>query len=347
MPPKAWSAKQTFRNAVESTDNAEFQRPRRALRLVCPLELRFDHNPEQLKQLFGYIAEIRKHAEGSGRPLLLDLRRCRTIDPVGALLLAAEVEHFMRARPGRITGWEPIDPRAQRALAAFGFYRAIGWDHPDEQDKYIGVARIESGPLVSPNIPAKLGEIAELVSQSWSDKAFSNRVHGALNEALMNVIMHAYAPDLLERPVPKAAQRWWAAGFSPAPSETWIMALDHGVGIPGSAPSRHRNLEAFWLNAKQRPDDEIIYNLVVDENRSRTGLSQHGRGLPAMIALVKDRVETGAVWIISGKGLFLYGKLPRGKELVHHFPMDVPLTGTLVLWKLGRPLPTMKAPNES
>lgn len=224
-------------------------------------------------------------------------------------------------------------------LIASGFYRAIGWDHPDETERFPGIARITSGTGTAASIPAKLGDLAELVAETWSNEAFGNRVHGALNEALTNVIMHAYAPDLVDRPTPIASQRWWAGGFADlSAKEAWFIVLDHGVGIPRSAPMRHRDLKAFFAAAEIRPDHEIIFRLVVDDERSRTGLSQHGRGLPAMIDLIKDRVHSGVIWIISGSGVFLYGKVREGLELTKHFNMNTHYQGTLVLWKLGSPV---------
>lgn len=347
QPPRAWSARHAVRDAVSEADNVAFPRPKRYRRLVTPRRLSFDSNPTQLQELFGYLAQIRGHVERGARPLLLDLRRCEHIDPVGAMLLAAEVEHFVRIRPNRISGWEPHSRIVQATLVASGFYRAIGWERPDDAPRFPGMARITSGTGSGPSIPAKLGEVAELVDETWANPAFGNRVHGALNEALTNVIMHAYAPDLVERPVPVTAQRWWAAGFgNPSNNEAWFIVLDHGVGIPASAPARHRDLKAFFVAATKRPDHEIINLLVSDDQRSRTGLSQHGRGIPAMVDLIKERVTSGVIWIVSGSGVFLYGKVREGVELTQHFGMDASYQGTLILWKLGAPMPNREPTNE-
>jgi hypothetical protein len=278
-----------------------------------------------------------------GRNVTIDLRRTTLISPPATLLLAAEVERCNRFRPRSVWGAIPRSKEVRTTLNAFGFYEAIG--APDEvAEPWKGVARIQPGTGNPADIPRKLGLVAELATQTWPDPAFCDRVHGALNEAMTNVIMHAYDPGLLHKlEQPCIIGRWWVAGFSPPnASHAWFIALDHGVGIPESAASKVQ-LNDDGNDKPGRTDERVLLALIGDENRSRTGLPQHGRGIPAMLNLISDHATEGAIWIMSGRGGFMLekrGATQTSPSRIYNLSYTLParLPGTLILWKVGAPI---------
>ena len=257
------------------------------------------------------------------------------------LLLAAEVERCNAIRPGNIWGSEPEDELAAFGLAAMGFHKAIGIDPPRELDIDSGFVQIVAGTADTEDVARKLAPVADLALETWGDQRFANRVHGALNEALTNVIMHAYDPAF-PKAAPASDGRWWIAGYADEGQATFL-ALDHGVGIPVSAPLKNRGVQSYLSEFSSYTDEQVIFSVVADEGRSRTGLQNHGKGIPAMIALVKDLAESGMVWIVSGQGAYLLIKEAAKPPLparIYGIPVKYayPLAGTLIVWKVGRPI---------
>jgi hypothetical protein len=292
-----------------------------------------------------YVALIRKNVL-SGKKVVIDIAECRHISPIACLLLAAEVQRCNELKPGHIYGNEPVNEQARRSLDLMGFFEAIGVELPRPQPA--GFAQIASGIGPCADNSPKLARIADLAQETWGDQAFADRVHGALNEALTNVIMHAYDPALVSAAGPCVEGKWWVAGFA-LEGEAWFLALDHGVGIPISAPAKNRGVKNYLAKLPKVRDADVIHSVVAEEGRSRTGLPNHGKGIPSMIALIEDRAETGAVLILSGGGGFMLekraatGRLPA-RNLELRIVLEEALSGTLILWKVGKPIVTPPRP---
>jgi hypothetical protein len=314
--------------------------------LVRPVVLRAPANFDvgkagDMSRMLRYVALIRKNVL-AGKQVMIDLEHCEYISPIACLLLAAEVERCNALKPGFIYGNEPLSEEARAALDILGFYEAIGIEPP--HDPPDGVAQIASGIGSGADNAQKLARIAELARETWGDQAFADRVHGALNEAITNVIMHAYDPGLITHADPCVPGKWWVAGFAVA-GEAWFLALDQGVGIPTSAPAKNRGVFNYLAQLPKVADSDVIHSVVANEGRSRTGLPNHGKGIPSMMALIEDRAETGAVLILSGSGGFLLEKRPRNGPLpARTFELKIslsePLSGTLIVWKVGTPILT-------
>lgn len=334
-PPRQWLTAQEALTAALSHVAG-----RDVLRVPAVLDI----DPQSLARLLSLLQTIRKRVL-SGREVTLDMRSTRRISPVATLLLAAEVDRCNALRRRSVWGTEPHGADARAVLSAFGFYEAIGSIHLTNLDQWSGVVRIQPGTGSPADIPRKLALISDLAAETWDDPIFCDRVHSALNEAMTNVIMHAYDEELLKVVgAPCIPGRWWVAGFSPPDADhAWFMALDHGVGIPVSAPAKNQGVRAYLATTKKNSDEEVLYSVVADEGRSRTGLPQHGKGVPAMIGLIREQAEEGTVWILSGGGGFLLRKhagtatLP-GRIYEMPFTLPAPLSGTLVLWRVGRPI---------
>lgn len=320
--------------------------PKRTI-IVSPPVL--DIGGATFRLLLHFLAAIRTAVLVRHLEITIDLRPLRRISPAATLLLAAEVERCNYLKPRSVWGYEPIAEEPQIVLAALGFHDAVGSPHPASFDEWEGIAKIQSGSSNPADLARKLGQVAALAQAAWADDAFCNRVHGALNEAMTNVIMHAYDPSLNLNVADLGEEgRWWVAGFAePDTDHVWFMALDHGVGIPVSAPARNQDVRNYLAELQMPSDERIIYSVVASEGRSRTGLPQHGKGVPAMIALIKDLAVEGSIWIMSGGGGFLLDKHAADKtspSRIYEMPFTLParMSGTLILWKVGQPISSMK-----
>lgn len=303
-------------------------------------------NVQGMAHILSFNAKIRRSILTGDKPVFVDMSQCRKVDMIGAILVGAEIHRCNEIRPDRIGGCLPSDNQARAMLADIGFYRAIGLDHPDGLYQPPGIIKIRSGQGGSAEIPQLLGDVAEMATTIWKDQGFADRVHGALNEAITNVLMHAYEPVLLANAVPTKPGRWWVGGFSkPNSGRAFFVALDHGVGIPASAPYKNRDLKAYLAKAKVARDDDILWHVVTQEGRSRTGLPQHGKGIPSMVDLVRERTRSGAIWIQSGGAGYVLGKDPKrppnGQIIETKYPLPVKMPGTLIVWKVDLPVPTV------
>ncbi|MDO9607444.1 MAG: hypothetical protein Q7J26_02875 [Brevundimonas sp.] len=309
--------------------------------LWAPEEL--DFGPEKvIDDLYFFFDELRFRAISLRQRVIVDLRQCTRIGPVGVLLLAAEITRCNHAHPDSVTGYSPDNVTARRTLSVFGFFEAVGLEPDEVVGPLPGYYQIQSGIGRTDDLSAKLGDVAALTRGLWNDQAFSDRIHGALNEAMTNVLMHAYDPVLLEQADACESGRWWVAGMaSRERDDAWFMALDLGVGMPVSAPAKNKDLRAYLTKPIQRTDASIIWHLVTGEGRSRTGLPQHGKGIPTMVSLIRDRVDVGTLWIVSGLGLYLLDKNSARsglKNIEISRTLKARSAGTLILWKVGRPI---------
>ena len=276
-----------------------------------------------------------------GRKVFIDLQPCELISPAGCLLLTAEIERCQSLREGCISGRDPINADARGVLELFGFHKHLGLT-ADQPPRIPFIAQIRAGTGRIDDLPQTLGEVADLARAAWSDQALADRVHGALNEAMTNVLMHAYAPDALDitQCVPG---RWWVAGLvEPKLRHAWFFALDQGAGIPKTAPRTYTDLFVKYGIDPNKPTDGAVLAAAIQEGGSRTGLSQHGKGLPAMIDLIRQRTSGGYVNISSRKGAFFYRKTrdSKGKasETFRAVDTNSDMPGTLIVWKVEGPV---------
>ncbi|ADL00567.1 hypothetical protein Bresu_1255 [Brevundimonas subvibrioides ATCC 15264] len=297
---------------------------------------------DDINALYAFFEELRFRTILLGQKVIVDLRMCRRVGAVGVLLLAAEIERCNFVKPDHVSGYSPTNPVALRTLSMFGFHQAIGVEVEESILPQRGVVQIQTGTGETENLSSKLGEVAGLTLELWHDQAFTDRIHGALNEAMTNVLMHAYDPNLTQNAGEACESgRWWVAGFSQAGSgEAWFLALDLGVGIPVSAPAKNKGLQAYLATPVQRNDAMIIWHVISQEGRSRTGLPQHGKGMPTMVSLIRDRAKSGTLWIVSGNGIYLLDKdaTRPGERMINEMiiPLRSKAAGTLILWKVGR-----------
>lgn len=313
--------------------------PRTGRRVVAaPLELRFG---DQWPQALRFLDRVRRAAMETSKGVFIDLRRCRFLSPVVGLMLCAEIERCAALRPGSVNGCDPDDPTARSVLELMGFHKHLKIRRSTPSSApHDHILEIRSGGPSS-DVPRDLEEVAAVAFRAFKDQAFANRVHGALNEALLNVGMHAYDQEFFV-PGSAIAGRWWVVGLiDPKDHTAYFIAYDHGVGIATTAPktsgeellsSLDHIMAAIGLRRSDARDHDII-RATVNMRRSRTGKAQHGKGLTSMMRLV-DLAGTGTVWIASGGGQYLYTREGNKEPVEGSEALRYRVPGTLILWRL-------------
>lgn len=292
-----------------------------------------------LQRLCTYLAKIRREVSERGRKVVVDLSPCSKISSLSCLMLAAEIERCQQLYPDSINGLDPLNKSARAMLHAMGFYEHLNLNRPPVTDRPPQAIQIRSGLGSDETIASDAHEVAELANKVFEDDNFAKRVHASLNEALGNVQMHAYASDMCAAPL---AGRWWIAGLVDHKNhEAYFFALDHGVGIPATAPKSMgealvSRLSSLIGSAVAR--DHQILQAVVDERRTRTKKAQHGKGIASMIGLIELAGE-GEFRIFSGKGLYLleFVKGESTEPQAFALPLGYTFPGTLIIWRVAGP----------
>jgi len=288
-----------------------------------------------------FLGRVRRGALLTQRGVFVDLSRCSRISPVVCLLLCAEIERCNALREHSVNGCDPASEDARQLLRAMGFHEQLGIAKGKRKDGSRLMA-IRSGDQTA-DIPSMLEQVAEIAHQALGDRALANRVHGALNEAMLNVTMHAYDPEflVLGQTLPG---RWWVAGVADH-REVIFLAYDQGVGIAATAPKTvgeglmvvmDKMLATIGLGRADARDHHFI-EAAIRARRTRTGMAQHGKGLTSMIQLV-ELAGGGAVQICSHGGQYIYSlsRTPGSEPVEGSLPLEYKLPGTLIIWHLER-----------
>ena len=298
-----------------------------------------------LDEVVSFLARVRDGALSGSRPVYLDLSNSVRFVPVICLLLSAEVRRCNTLRPGSVAGCDPWDKGAALMLEAFDFHAQAGVRTSSSSLKSPNIHRIQSGLGDAQNPGALTRKIADICTEfDFRDRRFANRVHATLNEATENSITWGYHPLV---PLTTAAERgrWWVAGvFNPTEQVAMFMALDHGVGIPATAPLNEELLQkASFQDALKsgvlsplQTRDHLILREAIHARRSLSGLPARGKGLPAMLALV-DVAGAGRLNIFSGRGAYFYARDVGEAVREDAFPLNYDFPGTLVIWQIKAP----------
>lgn len=296
-----------------------------------------------LEKLCVYLARFRREVIQLGRRAVMDLSCCEKISSLACLMLAAEMERCRHFSPDGVNGLDPTSRKARNMLWAMGFYDHLKLNRPPSEGSFAVPMTIRSGFGEDDTISSDAHDVAGVAERVFQDPTFAKRVHGALNEALGNVQMHAYKGA---DPKKTLNGRWWIAGLSnPKDSEAFFFALDQGVGIPATAPtSMGEDISSHIGNVAAKIGIDIgglgdheILRLVVDQRRTRTGKSHHGRGMTAMINLIA-LAGRGTFKIFSGRGSYAltFDGADVDPELdLRRLPYAFP--GTLIIWNVVAP----------
>lgn len=298
--------------------------------------------PVERRQTLEYISRIGKIPNAlKNIGLMVNLRPCVSIDPIAALVLAAELEILQRRHPKLINGIDPVDENARKALDAVGFHQHLSNQsviRPFPRPKHITV-RLRSGGMDQDErnkVPEAAVSIAEVFPDSDASEQGSHRkrrVHAAIVEGLLNVVQHAYAssnPGASVSNSPENERRWWAIAIcDEKDQEFWLVVYDRGVGIPNTL--KPTVLERVKLIAGVKSRDELLIEAAMEDGRT-SRISGGGKGLAQMSDLIEEFVS-GSIIVESGKGVYMRS-YDEQADTVSTYTCEAHLPGTLVFWRL-------------
>ena len=173
--------------------------------------------------------------------------------------------------------------------------------------------------------------MTEIVGENIDKWTF---LYNGLSEAITNVTHHAYPDKDHEESTDK---NWYLTGsFTRSSKQLKIVFYDQGIGIPNSLPAskiweRVLDLASKISNSSLSPRrDEVLLKAAVELERTSTGDSDRGKGLPDLLEFVKQRND-GYLSILSQKGLYKYS-LHNGKSKIKTERFSNPILGTLIIW---------------
>lgn len=276
--------------------------------------------------------EIRRIALRDKKSLVLNFDLVRSLKPAALLLLLAEI-HRCRLIHGaeRVTGNYPNEPRIERMLDATGFFKLLGVVPRNK-------AKLNKYPMEYVDFVSNIHEVKGTV-KTFREKLLGtsitmtpsakSRLYRVISEAMLNVSYHAY-PRNASKTNPQRG-RWWLAGHVNRRSkELMIMFCDLGVGIPRTLPKLYRMetiRQILSILPGVNPNDGQMIQAAMELGRSRSGLTNRGRGLNDLRSFV-DNAGSGDLHIFSGHGHYHYNPL-TGERIKNY---GIGIAGTLIKW---------------
>ena len=262
----------------------------------------------------------------------IDFRKLDDITPGAALVLAAEL-HRLRVFinnvliPIRYEEWKRNISATFNQLGLFEFLK-VNENYIEDVSKYRSNEVFIKYSLGVDVTPSDCAELLDHLKEIAGPIDAENFIYDGLIEAIKNSKQHAYSD-----------QRWYGVEEG-----TWLMCgaynarsgvltaavYDYGVGIPYTLPR-----SGWWEKVKallatfDRHDDAAMIAAAIEVGRSRTGLSERGKGLPAMLRFFDKR--PGVLRILSGSGEVRYSSKRQKIERIDH---KVPIGGTLIQWEV-------------
>jgi hypothetical protein len=259
------------------------------------------------------------------------------------LVLAAEYERLAHLRGSLpfVADIENWDAGVIETLFEIGFFEIVGFARPAQGLQEAGdhqVLRMQSGDTAdSLAVNELIDNLKQLYPEPEESKKGLLHLYGAMVEAVVNVVRHAYpiGASFRFKPIGK----WWMTGaVDKNARRTTAVVFDQGMTIPGTLQNWEKY--AGWLTrmraispfapdfADPKYDGEAIA-AAVEEAASSTGQPHRGHGLEQMRAFV-DQCRDGRLRIMSrcGEVVFRPGDKP---EIRTH---EVSIGGTLIEWNV-------------
>ncbi|WP_425984207.1 hypothetical protein [Brevundimonas sp. TWP1-2-1b1] len=295
------------------------------------------YTPGELQSTLEFLIRFDECTKICTKSVLLDLHETKYIDATACVMLAAAIQRCQLGQNLHVDVRMPRNGSARFALKVFGVAddARAGDDVPEEIGEQ--VMKVTSGMKGDPSPGERTFEVARLAERLDTGETLADRVHGALNEAADNVLSWAYGMNAS----PDSTERWWVAGLLTDRSATFI-ALDHGAGIPTTAPQnlgdsltgliKTMMQDKGWRQINLKPTDSQILLATIHQRRTMSGLEERGKGLNNMIALI-DRFSAGFINIFSGDAVYGY-RTPAANEAdkEHCTPLGFQFPGTLIVW---------------
>lgn len=284
-------------------------------------------------QTIEFINNIREYGVRQSKRLSINFSRLKEIYPGAALVVAAEIDRWRRAKNFRpyLHREKYWNPTVRRLLDEMGLFDLVDAKNPPEyvNNKSEIYIRFKSNTqaigTLAKELRLDLEQISGVVTRHKD-------LYGALIEAMKNTFQHAY-PNDYEFDIHIELHRWWmCAAFDAHSKKLSVMFYDQGAGIPHTLP-RQFTIERIrdWLAiVRLTENDAAIIKAAIAMGRSRTGEENRGNGLPK----IRDYVAGGKndrLRIVSGRGEYIY--CSDGSESLNDQRMS--LGGTLIQWEIS------------
>lgn len=296
--------------------------------LVCPVALSI-RGRKSRKALLTLSSDIKRYV--NRRPVLLDFRNTKRLDPTGVLYLTAELDR-LRRHGGTAYSVEMLRPKdeiADQVLQQVGLAQLCGepvpksTDHFDESVKHWRYAtgeRMNDAP----------GRAFERLEGRLSDELQDGMWKG-VSEAIVNSVAHAYLEPRNDGFPCNDGVRWWM--FSQVRDGTLTVAVcDLGIGIPRSLPIKWEAGPLSQILAKfgmYKPEVAAI-RAALEIGATRTGEENRGRGLPQVWEDMKGHSGSN-IMILSNKAM-LFWRSDLKKETNREFNESI--FGTMIIWSV-------------
>lgn len=334
----------------------------------CRSPLRLGIELGDLAALLGFLDEIEVASLRGHKRIFLDLSTLRFVSRGACLMLVAQIDRCNARQPKAIGGLNPESRSVCQRLHDFGFYQHLQFSGPGEavdEERRVSIS-VRSGVGATEDLSRQLEEVASLALPLFGDIDIVEAVHETLNEAVTNIVGHAYSKELgpglsrqaVEKHLPwlstfTASERpiwdgkWWFGGYANYERrELSLFALDHGHSVPTVAPTTMAQaLVDFWrlkepqnkIKPEDRTEREILEG-VARARRSGVGTGRRGKGFPTMISLVENPTSCGKVRVISGSALYEFEKRhPLAVPREQSYDLSKAFGGTLIEWRLSSP----------
>lgn len=299
--------------------------------LALPETLSLSDNYDET---INFLESIRDAVLLRGRRVSIDFTTLHDIRPAAALLLAAELDRWRRLRQirPRVLDIEKWDAEVRRLLNQMGLFKLLNVQNPPPATQSSDPA-IHFIPFVSAN--QAIGPLAAELRSGFERMAGQiagwKFLYEGIQEAMTNVMHHAYPRDTII-PRNQVLNQWWMAGsYDKRSGELSAMFFDQGVGIPKTLPRTYgmERIKGFLSDMGLGDDDASRIQAAMALRRSRTGEPHRGKGLMEVREFI-DQSGNGRLRIISGRGEYVYSHGGRVTRLLH----SAPIGGTLIQWEV-------------
>lgn len=267
----------------------------------------------------------------------MDLSPIKLISVPAAVVLAAELHRWVLLSGGRnlrarnLKRW---DPRVRTMMETLGALELLGiksvskCEHDPKSQ--VVLMPLESGLKSDGPAVDRLQNWVSEISNIFEPKPY---VFDGLTEAILNAIDHAYMSSEQRTRFPYAGHRWWATcSVDPVKGSFRFFVYDQGVGIPatiGAQPDWNKPVALMMSKLGLPPSDVSIIEGAFEVGRTRTKLSQRGKGLRQMHDIIV-KADAGTMRILSGHGDILLNKA----GVVEKSTYSSHVGGTLIEWSI-------------
>lgn len=258
----------------------------------------------------------------AGRRVKIDLGRTAQLHPCGTLVFLAHLTVWEAMFPNRLQATYPKDDVVEQMLQHFEVLQRLGLSTRKQiTHERVKFWRYFTGADMSAEIYKELTKLVLQNIEHPTRQLFAD----CLNEAVTNVVNHAYEIEHASLP-PQRVRNWWM--FSEAKDGNMFVAIyDLGITVPESL--RRRPEWSDFLRGRKFSDRRLVKTAVTSP-RTSTKLEYRGKGFPEMLEFSR-KLADGGLSIFSKKGGFTYNAL-AAQQSSHKFQCSLP--GTLVLWAI-------------